>query len=139
MLTKERLIQILREIYGDCKFAESEEELYETCRELKITREEAEEIGCPSMTDYINCEPHSFIDDKEKMVDFSMVARDRFLRLYPYISEKDYDETIRDMIKRTNLDNKKDYIEEAETLEGTEISQIIMSQMMIEWLNKEEK
>lgn len=36
----------------------------------------------------------SFIDDKEKMVDFKNLTKEEFLKSYSYLTEKEYDATV---------------------------------------------
>lgn len=57
----------------------------------------------------------SFLDDKEKMVDFYKLTKDEFLQSYSYLTEKEYNETMdKEMLnikeKVTNfLKNSEDY------------------------------
>lgn len=44
----------------------------------------------------------SFIGDDEKMHDFFILSKDEFLSSYDYLSEKDYDLTVEDILKHIN-------------------------------------
>lgn len=141
MLDNERLKEIIREIYGDAKLAEPEDELKETCKSLRITEEEANEIGCPSMADWeaeYEDDGNSFISDKEKMSDFILISKKEFLESYSYLEQKDYEATIKDIVKRLDLDIVGDLIDDAKNLEGKEVGTIVLSQMMVEWLSGKE-
>lgn len=43
---------------------------------------------------------HSFADDEEKMVDFLQMPKWEFLTSYSYLSEKDYDETVKEVARK---------------------------------------
>lgn len=44
------------------------------------------------MNEFIN---GNFIDDEEKMRDFAILSKDRFLESYSYLTEEEYDNTAR--------------------------------------------
>lgn len=46
---------------------------------------------------------HSFIDDKEKMIDFMDMPMHEFLGSYSYLTEKDYEATAEDVMKLTGV------------------------------------
>jgi hypothetical protein len=52
-MTKERLIDIAREFYGDMRLAEPDEEIRETIQGLKITTKEIEELGIAVPLEYL--------------------------------------------------------------------------------------
>ncbi|MDO4974939.1 MAG: hypothetical protein Q4E61_01260 [Alphaproteobacteria bacterium] len=52
-MSKERLIEIIREFYGDMKLSEPYDEIRETIQSLNITKEEIEELELPSMLGYL--------------------------------------------------------------------------------------
>ena len=35
-----------------------------------------------------------FADDKEKMIDFKLLAKDEFLKSYSYLTDEEYDDTV---------------------------------------------
>lgn len=46
-----------------------------------------------------NTKYRSFIDDKEKMVDFKYLSKEDFLNSYSYLDEIEYDLTLLDVIR----------------------------------------
>jgi hypothetical protein len=40
-------------------------------------------------------EPAHFLDDEEKMYDFWILSKSKFLKSYSYLSEEDYDLTVK--------------------------------------------
>ena len=38
---------------------------------------------------------HLFVDDKEKMADFELLSKEEFLKSYSYLTEKEYDDTVK--------------------------------------------
>lgn len=42
----------------------------------------------------------SFIGDREKMIDFFQVSKTEFLQSYSYLTEKEYNATVIDCLKR---------------------------------------
>jgi hypothetical protein len=36
-----------------------------------------------------------FVDDKEKMADFGLLSKEEFLKSYSYLTEKEYDDTVK--------------------------------------------
>jgi len=36
-----------------------------------------------------------FVDDKEKMADFRLLSKEEFLKSYSYLTEKEYDDTVK--------------------------------------------
>ena len=49
------------------------------------------------MSDYSN---GNFINDKEKMRDFKKLSKKEFLSSYSYLTEQEYDNTAREMLKK---------------------------------------
>ena len=44
-----------------------------------------------------------FIDDKEKMADFELLPKEEFLKSYSYLTEKEYDDTVKFLNNKNSL------------------------------------
>lgn len=53
----------------------------------------------------------SFIDDKEKMRDFKKLTKEEFLFSYSYLTEEEYDATMRCLKRRGNIMNLGKFLE----------------------------
>lgn len=53
----------------------------------------------------------SFIDDKEKMRDFKKLTKEEFLFSYSYLTEEEYDATMRCLKRRDNIMNLGKFLE----------------------------
>ena len=58
------------------------------------------------MTDNKTMGGYSFIDDKEKMVDFLQLGKEEFLKNYSYLTENDWNFTAMDVLKKCNIVEK---------------------------------
>ena len=76
----------------------------------------------------------SFISDYEKMVDFFAITKKEFLESYSYITEKEYEETKKDVLLKSGYTNAESVLDD-KSVEGIEIGKIIQSIMVTEWLN----
>ena len=66
----------------------------------------------------------SFIDDKEKMIDFYAITKDEFLQSYSYLTEEEYDETMNKEI--LNIKEKViDFLKGSEEYEKFNIEYIL--------------
>lgn len=48
-----------------------------------------------------------FSNDAEKMADFAVLSKDEFLKSYSYITEEEYDATVREMESEDESDDKR--------------------------------
>ena len=49
---------------------------------------------------YYRHKVHTFIDDKEKMLDFFQLSKEEFLKSYSYLTEEEYNATAREVWER---------------------------------------
>lgn len=75
----------------------------------------------------------SFINDQEKMVDFFTIDKQTFLNFYSYITDEEYEATKKDVLMRSGYWNAEALAED-EYVDGYEISKILRSIMIAEWL-----
>ena len=54
-----------------------------------------------SFTTIKNVNQSNFIDDEEKMIDFNAITKEEFLKSYSYITEQEYDNTMRQLEEQT--------------------------------------
>lgn len=87
------------------------------------------------LMDFINGESreNSFIDDQEKMIDFFVLDKKIFLSFYSYLSEEDYDQTKRDVLKRSKYWNE-DWCDNNPDSDGRVLKDICLGIMLTEWL-----
>ena len=50
-----------------------------------------------SFTTIKNVNQSNFIDDEEKMIDFNTITKEQFLNSYSYITEQEYDNTLKQL------------------------------------------
>ena len=74
----------------------------------------------------------SFIDDREKIIDFFNMSKNEFLFMYSYLTEVEYDETIKDVLNLCgyHIDEFDEYVD------GTDVKNAILYDMMIDWLKR---
>lgn len=71
---------------------------------------------------------NSFIEDEEKMCDFFSTKRKDFLKFYPHITEKEYNETIKNVLNLVDYWNKNHLIEyNLNDIDGNLLMQNIVS------------
>lgn len=51
---------------------------------------------------------HDFLDDEEKMADFRKLSKEEFLKMYSYLSEEEYDATVKALAERRGGTHRKD-------------------------------
>lgn len=71
-----------------------------------------------------------FMFDQEKMVDFFSISKEDFLASYSYLTEDDYEATVKEVIKASGYFNVGD----CEGMDGTELKDIVLGCMMTKWL-----
>ena len=76
----------------------------------------------------------SFISDTEKMVDFFEITKREFLKSYSYITEKEYEDTKKEVLLKSGYPNAESVLEN-KSADGIVIGKIIQSIMIVEWLN----
>ena len=76
-----------------------------------------------------------FTNDHEKMIDFFILPKDEFLQFYCYLTEKDYDATVKDIIERSGYWNEF-WLEDNPDRDGREIKDILFGIMATEWLSE---
>ena len=81
---------------------------------------------------------NSFMTDYEKMIDFFIMPKNKFLKFYSYLSEDDYKETIHDILNTSGYWNK-DWLEDNPDFDGTVLKNIILGMMMVDWFNNIKK
>ena len=75
-----------------------------------------------------------FMFDQEKIVDFFTLNKKEFLSSYSYLTDEDYEATVRAVIKTSGYQNP----ETCEGFEGNELKDIVLGCMMTEWLSNKE-
>ena len=81
---------------------------------------------------------NSFMTDYEKMIDFFIMPKNKFLKFYGYLSEDDYKETIHDILNTSGYWNK-DWLEDNPDFDGTVLKNIILGMMIVDWFNNIKK
>ena len=71
-----------------------------------------------------------FMPDQEKMVDFFILSKEEFLASYSYLTDEDYEETVKEVIKTSGYWNPK----ACEGFDGRELRDIVLGCMMTLWL-----
>ena len=76
-----------------------------------------------------------FINDHEKMIDFFILPKDEFLQFYGYLTEKDYDATVKDIVERSGYWNEF-WLEDNPNRDGRDLKDILFGIMTTEWLTE---
>lgn len=71
-----------------------------------------------------------FMFDQDKMVDFFSIGKEDFLASYSYLTEDDYEATVKEVIKASAYWD----IKACEGMDGTELKDIVLGCMMTKWL-----
>ena len=71
-----------------------------------------------------------FMPDQEKMVDFFILSKEEFLASYSYLTDEDYEATVKEVIKASGYWNPKS----CEGFDGRELRDIVLGCMMTLWL-----
>lgn len=71
-----------------------------------------------------------FMPDQEKMVDFFILSKEEFLASYSYLTDEDYEATVKEVIKTSGYWNPR----ACEGLDGRELRDIVLGCMMTLWL-----
>lgn len=71
-----------------------------------------------------------FMPDQEKMVDFFILSKEEFLASYSYLTDEDYEATVKEVIKASGYWNPR----ACEGLDGRELRDIALGCMMTLWL-----
>jgi len=79
---------------------------------------------------------NSFMTDYEKMIDFCIMPKNEFLKFYGYLSEKDYLDTIKDIITTSEYWNDE---WSDNGYDGTSLKDIILGMMITDWLKTKKK
>ena len=77
----------------------------------------------------------SFANDYEKMIDFFVLSREEFLKFYGYLSEKDYAETVHDIIDKAGYWHV-DWYEDNYDMDGRNLKDIVFGMMAVDWLKR---
>ena len=75
-----------------------------------------------------------FMYDQEKMVDFFVLSKEEFLASYSYLTNEDYEATVKEVIKASGYYNP----EACEGFEGNKLRDVVLGCMMTLWLCKKE-
>ena len=75
-----------------------------------------------------------FMSDQEKMVDFFILSKEDFLASYSYLTDEDYEATVKEVIKASGYWNPR----ACEGFDGRELRHIVLGCMMTLWLCKKE-
>ena len=71
-----------------------------------------------------------FMADQEKMVDFFVLSKEVFLESYSYLTNEDYEATVKEVIKASGYSNP----EACDGFDGRELRDIVLGCMMTTWL-----
>lgn len=74
---------------------QSSHNLYEMLKDINNSMPKKMQIGCDKLMESL-----PFTDDEEKMVDFMNLTKEEFLESYSYLTETEYDATVKDVMKR---------------------------------------
>ena len=77
----------------------------------------------------------SFIDDHEKMIDFFIMPKEKFLKFYSYLTENDYATTIHDILNKSGYWHIEWY-EDNHDMDGRQLKDIVFGIMITEWLKE---
>ena len=75
-----------------------------------------------------------FMYDQEKMVDFFILSKEEFLKSYSYLTDEDYEATVKEVIKASGYWNPR----ACEGFDGTKLRDIVFGCMATLWLCKKE-
>ena len=75
-----------------------------------------------------------FMTDKEKMVDFFILSKEEFLASYSYLTDEEYEATVKEVIKASGYQNP----DVCEDFDGKDLRDIVLGCMMRDWLCKRE-
>lgn len=71
-----------------------------------------------------------FMPDQEKMVDFFILSKEEFLASYSYLTDEDYEETVKEVIKASGYYNPG----ACEDFDGRELRDVILGCIMTKML-----
>lgn len=78
-----------------------------------------------------------FIDEHDKMIDFFFMSKEEFLRFYTYLTEDNYEQTKREVLKRSHYWNEY-WADDNPDFDGRILRDICLGILLTEWLGGRE-
>ena len=69
----------------------------------------------------------TFINDRDKLIDFLDLSKEEWLNTYNYVTEEEYDNTVKEICKKLKFNNYEDYVGD-----GKELKTIVLSVILAE-------